>query len=183
MAATGRQLKQSVNVFHNLMLYLLLPVAIRRTKTLDERGIRACHMIGRRVLTLVIEAINTIDGSAFVIASQEEKVLRVLNFIREQQTDCFQRLFSPIHVVAQEQIVTFRRKAAVLEQAQQVVVLAMDVTCSRQSRGFVTRCSSLVTSGACDRHPDDRWLLLTETVTARVREKSSETTAGTSAPS
>ena len=25
MAATGRQLKQSVKVFHNLMLYLLLP--------------------------------------------------------------------------------------------------------------------------------------------------------------
>jgi hypothetical protein len=30
MAAIGKQLKQSVNVFHSLMLYLLLPV---RTQT------------------------------------------------------------------------------------------------------------------------------------------------------
>lgn len=42
-------------------------------------------MVGTKTgkLTLVIEAINTIDGSAFVIPSQQEKVLWVLNFIRK----------------------------------------------------------------------------------------------------
>ena len=69
-----------------------------------------------------------------MIPSQQEKVLRVLNFIREQQTDCFQRLFSTIDVIAQEKVVTFRGKAAVLEQAQQVIVLAVDVTCGDVGR-------------------------------------------------
>ena len=32
IAATGKQLKQSVNVFHNLMLYLLLPASAKREK-------------------------------------------------------------------------------------------------------------------------------------------------------
>jgi hypothetical protein len=55
-----------------------------------------------QILTLVIEAINAIDGSTFVIPAQQEKVFRVLNFVRQQETNCFQRLFSAIHIITQK---------------------------------------------------------------------------------
>lgn len=64
-----------------------------------------------------------------MIASQEKEVLRVLNLVCQQKAYGFQRLLASVHVVAQEQVVAFWRKAAVFEQTQQIVVLAMDVTC------------------------------------------------------
>ena len=36
IAATGKQLKQSVKVFHNLMLYLLLPASAKREKEIKR---------------------------------------------------------------------------------------------------------------------------------------------------
>ena len=79
------------------------------------------------ILTLVIEAIDAIDARTLVIASQQEEVLRVLDLVCEQQADGFQRLLASVHVVAQEQVVAFRREAAIFEQTQQIVVLAVDV--------------------------------------------------------
>src|ERR1700754_2627252 len=46
MAAMGRQLKQSVNVFHSLMLYLRLPVgqgARHPSSAIDEHGCRSAQ--------------------------------------------------------------------------------------------------------------------------------------------
>lgn len=45
-------------------------------------------MIGR-VLTLIIEAIDTINARTLVIASQEKEVLRILNLVCEQKADGF----------------------------------------------------------------------------------------------
>jgi len=39
--------------------------------------------------TLVIEAIDTIDAGAFVVAAEQKEVLGIFDLIREQQTDCF----------------------------------------------------------------------------------------------
>ena len=49
--------------------------------------------------TFVIEAINAIDRSAFVIAAEDEKVLGILHLVGEKQTDSFQRLFTSVNVV------------------------------------------------------------------------------------
>lgn len=49
--------------------------------------------------TFVIEAINAIDRSAFVIAAEDEKVLGILHLVGEKQTDGFQRLFTSVNVV------------------------------------------------------------------------------------
>ena len=62
-----------------------------------------------------------------MVAAQQKEVLRVLDLVGEQQTDGLQRLLAPVHVVPQEEVVRLGGEASVLKQAQQVVVLAVDV--------------------------------------------------------
>ena len=64
-----------------------------------------------------------------MVAPEEEEVLRVLDLVGQQQADGLQRLLPPVHVVPQEQVVGLGREPAVLEQAQQVRVLTVDVAC------------------------------------------------------
>jgi hypothetical protein len=42
-------------------------------------------------LALVIEAIDAIDTSALVISAKQEEVLRILDFVRQQQAYCLNR--------------------------------------------------------------------------------------------
>lgn len=65
-----------------------------------------------------------------MIAAQQEEVLWIFDFVRQQQANGLQRLFAAIDVVAQKQIVGLGREAAVLEQTQQVIVLTVDVACN-----------------------------------------------------
>ena len=78
-------------------------------------------------LTLVVEAVDAVDGRALVVAAQHEEVLRVLDLVCEQQADGLERLLAAIDVVAEEEVVRFGREAAVLEQAQEIVVLSVNV--------------------------------------------------------
>ena len=80
--------------------------------------------------TLVVEPVDAVDARAFVVASQQEEVLGVFDFVREQQTDRLKRLLPTIDVVAEKQVVGVGRKAAIFKKTQQVVVLPVDVTCS-----------------------------------------------------
>ena len=77
--------------------------------------------------TLVVEPVNPVDARALVVPPQHEEVLRVLDLVRQQEADRLERLFATVHVIAQEQVVRFWREPAVLEQAQQVVILPVDV--------------------------------------------------------
>ncbi len=63
-----------------------------------------------------------------MVASQHEKVLRVLNFIGEHETDGLDGLFAPVDVVPQEQIVGLPREASVLEELNKVGILTVNVT-------------------------------------------------------
>ena len=73
-----------------------------------------------------------------MIASKEKEVVRIFDFVRKKETNALNALFSPIHVIArdenyakkipQKQVVCLLRRASVLEQAQKVIVLSMDVT-------------------------------------------------------
>lgn len=67
-----------------------------------------------------------------MVAAQQEEVLRIFDLVGQQQTDGLQGLLAPIDVVAEEQVVGSRRESAVLEQAQQVCVLAVDVAADDQ---------------------------------------------------
>jgi hypothetical protein len=40
------------------------------------------------ILTLVVEAVDTVDRGTLMVASQYEEVLWVLNLVGQQQADC-----------------------------------------------------------------------------------------------
>jgi hypothetical protein len=140
IAAIGRQLKQSVNVFQSLMLYRRLPA---------ERS--ACghgHNEGTR--TLVVEAIDAVDTRALVVPAQDEEVFRVLDLVRKEQADRLERLLAAVDIVTQEQVVRLGREATVFEQSEEVIVLTVDIACMcgrekapRLSRGERTDRRSL----------------------------------------
>ena len=67
-----------------------------------------------------------------MVAAQQEEVLGVFDFVGQQQADGLQGLLPPVHVVAQEQVVSLGREPSVLKQPQQVCVLAMDVAWYRK---------------------------------------------------
>lgn len=80
------------------------------------------------MLTFIIEAVDSVDGGAFVVPAQQEEVLRVLDLVCQQEADGLQRLFTSIHVVAQKQVVCLWRKTTVLKEPQKVCVLPVNVT-------------------------------------------------------
>lgn len=63
-----------------------------------------------------------------MVSAQDEKVLGVLDLVGEQQADRLQRLLSSIDIVSQKQIIGLGWETTVLEEAEQVVVLSMDIT-------------------------------------------------------
>ena len=63
-----------------------------------------------------------------MVSPEQEEVLRVLDLVGQQEADGLQALLPPVDVVAQEEVVGLGREAAVLEQAEQVGVLTVDVT-------------------------------------------------------
>lgn len=81
-----------------------------------------------RTLTLIIETIYTIDAGTLVIASKQEKVLRILDLVGQQQTDSLQRLLSSVYIVAQKEVICFGRKATILKQPKQIGVLTVNIT-------------------------------------------------------
>lgn len=79
-------------------------------------------------LALIIESINTVDGGAFMVATENEEVFGVLDFVCEEQADGFQRLLASIDVITKEEVVCLWRESTILEQTQQIIVLAVNVT-------------------------------------------------------
>jgi len=55
---------------------------------------------------------------ALVIASQEEKVLWVLDLVAEEQSDCLDRLLATVDVVTKEQVVCFGRETTVFKNTE-----------------------------------------------------------------
>lgn len=69
-------------------------------------------------LALVVETIDTVDGGALVVASQDEKVFWVLNLVRQQEADRLQRLLPSVDVVTKKQVVCLWRETTILKEAQ-----------------------------------------------------------------
>uniref|UniRef100_A0A6B2LC98 Uncharacterized protein n=1 Tax=Arcella intermedia TaxID=1963864 RepID=A0A6B2LC98_9EUKA len=78
-------------------------------------------------LALVVEPVDSINRRTFVVASKHEEVLGVLDFVCEEQADGLQAVWASVYVVAEEEVVGVWWEAAVLEEAEEVVVLAVDV--------------------------------------------------------
>jgi hypothetical protein len=78
-------------------------------------------------LALIVEAVNTVDGSALVVATEDEEVLRVLDLVCQQEADGLKRLLATVDIVTKEEVVGLWWEAAVLKEAQQIVVLSVDI--------------------------------------------------------
>ena len=85
-------------------------------------------------LALVVEAIDAVDRCAFVVAAENEEVLRVLDLVCQQQANRLEGLFTTVDVVAKEEVVGFGREAAVFEQTEEIVILAVNVTADLRRR-------------------------------------------------
>jgi hypothetical protein len=63
-----------------------------------------------------------------VVAAEDEEVLRVLDLVCEQKADGLERLLAAVDVVAEEEVVGLWRESAVLEETEQIVVLAVNIS-------------------------------------------------------
>jgi hypothetical protein len=79
-------------------------------------------------LALIVETVDAVDRGALVVTAENEEVLRVLDLVCEEQADCLQRLLATIDVVTEEEVVGLWGEAAIFEEPQQVVVLAVDIS-------------------------------------------------------
>lgn len=87
-------------------------------------------------LALIVEAVDAVDGGTFVVSAENEKVLGVLYLVRKEQAYGLEGLLAAVNVVAKEQVVSLRGEAPVLEEAQQIVVLPVDVSADLERKGF-----------------------------------------------
>jgi hypothetical protein len=55
-------------------------------------------------LALIIESINTINGGALMVSTEEEEVLGVLNLIGQEEAHCLEGLLATVDIVTKEQI-------------------------------------------------------------------------------
>jgi hypothetical protein len=62
-----------------------------------------------------------------MVATENEEILWIFDLVCQEQAYCLKRLLASIHVIAQEEVVCLGWEAAVLEQAQKIVVLAVDI--------------------------------------------------------
>jgi len=84
---------------------------------------QAVEAVGKRLpqldvvppFALIVESVDTIDRCALVVSTQNEKVFRVLDLVREQQANGLERLLSSVDVVAQEEIIRLGRESSVLK--------------------------------------------------------------------
>lgn len=87
--------------------------------------------------TFIVKPIYPVSAGAFMVAAKNEEVLWVFYLVREEETYRFQRLLPSIDIVSEKQVVAFWREAAVLEKAQKIVVLAVDIPCNRHKKNEI----------------------------------------------
>jgi len=79
-------------------------------------------------LAFVVETVDSVDGGALVVSSEDEEVLWVFDLVGEQKADGLEGLLSTIDVISQEEIVGLWWESSILEKAEQVVVLSVDIS-------------------------------------------------------
>ena len=85
-------------------------------------------------LAFVVESVHSGDVGAFVVAAKQEEVLWVSNLVAQKQQDSFETLLATVDVVTEEEVVGLWRETTVLEETEEVVVLAVNVTADLEFR-------------------------------------------------
>ena len=79
-------------------------------------------------LALIVETVDAVDGGTLVVAAQDEEVLGVLDLVGQEKADGLEGLLATVDVVTEEEVVGLRWESTVLEETEEVVVLAVNVT-------------------------------------------------------
>ena len=53
-------------------------------------------------LAFIVKSIDSIDGGAFVVSSQDEEVFGILDLVGEKEANCFQRLLASIDIISEK---------------------------------------------------------------------------------
>mmetsp|Transcript_47027 Transcript_47027/g.132279 ORF Transcript_47027/g.132279 Transcript_47027/m.132279 type:complete len:268 (-) Transcript_47027:27-830(-) len=85
-------------------------------------------------LTLVVESVYPCDGGALVVSTELEEVVGELYLVAEHERDGFQTLLATVNVVPQEDVAAIGWEASVLEDTEEVVVLAVHISTDLQWR-------------------------------------------------
>ena len=83
-------------------------------------------------LAFIVESIYTVDRCTLVVPTQDEEILWILDLVREKQANGFKRLFASVDVVSKEEVICFGWESSVFEEAEKVVILAMNITTDLQ---------------------------------------------------
>lgn len=73
-----------------------------------------------------------------MVAPQDEEVFGVLDLVGQEQADGLERLLATVDVITEEEVVGLWREPAVFEKAEEVVILAVDITTNLLGGGGVS---------------------------------------------
>jgi uncharacterized protein involved in tellurium resistance len=79
------------------------------------------------LFALVVESVHAVDGSALVVASEEEEVELVLDLVGKKKAYRLYALLATVNVVPEEQVIRRRRISTVLKQPQEIRKLAVNI--------------------------------------------------------
>ena len=79
-------------------------------------------------LTLIIESIYSVDACTFVVSSEEEEILGILDLVGQKEANGLHRLLPSVNIVPKEEVVGIWRESAILKQPEEVTVLAVDIS-------------------------------------------------------
>jgi hypothetical protein len=97
-------------------------------KTIEAIGKSLPEFNTEASFTLIIETVDSINRGAFVVSTEDKKILGVLDLVCQQQADRFQTLLSTIHIISEKDVVGLWGEPTVFEKAKQIVVLPVYVT-------------------------------------------------------
>ena len=76
---------------------------------------------------MVKEAVHAVYPGALVAATQEEEIFRPAYLVAKEKHEDFDAVLSKIDVIAEEEVVAFRREASKLEKPQEISNVPVDV--------------------------------------------------------
>ena len=99
----------------------------RNRKADEDTAIRHPKFDAVAPLALVVEAIHPAYGWRLMVPSERKEAVRILDLVREDKAGSLEAALAAVHTVAEEDVIGQRRIAAMFEDPQQVVVLAVHV--------------------------------------------------------
>ena len=78
-------------------------------------------------LTRLIEPVHAVYRLALMIATEQEEVLWIFDFVRKQQAHSCNTMMSSVDVIAKEKVVGLRREHTAIKMIQQIFELAVYV--------------------------------------------------------